>query len=498
MLNTTNPKHFTYITKDLAVDILGGINLNNLDKLKVTLKVAKPNTTSAIRDSIDLYYHSQVEKLVVTIAERLQISATRIRKELLFLTDALEKYRLEFINTPEEVYELTTTDKKKAITFLKSKNLLEKTNTLIGQSGIVGEVNNRILMYLIFTSRKATNPLHCISLGKSGTGKSHLQNSIGSLIPREEVLEITSLSANALYYFGEKELNGKLLLIEDLDGAEQALYPIRELQSKRKLTKTVVHKDKQGERKTIHRTVEGKVTIAGCTTQENIYEDNANRSFLIYIDESSIQEERILKYQQSVSAGKIDEEQQNLAIELLRNVQRVLEPIEVRNPFAEHLKLPSTVLRRRRTNSHYLQFIEVVTFYHQYQRKQQKDKKTGILFIETTIEDIKLANEIILEVLVHKADILTNATRMYFEKLQQYLQQENKVLFTATEVRKVFKQTKTSQWRYQKQLIEYGYLSTLKENNQLYYRLETTEPLERLKASIKEQLEANLLQIKQG
>lgn len=495
MLNTTTPKHFTYITKDLVIDILGGINLNNLDKLRVTLKIAKPKTASAIRDSIDLYYHTQVEKLIVTLAERLQISSTNIRKHLLDLTDALESYRLELLNTPEEIYELTPLDKKKAITFLKSKNLLEKTNTLIGQSGIVGEVTNRILMYLIFTSRKATNPLHCISLGKSGTGKSHLQNSVGNLMPQEEVIEITSLSANALYYFGEKELNGKLLLIEDLDGAEQALYPIRELQSKKKLTKTVVHKDKQGERKTIHRTVEGNVSIAGCTTQEAIYEDNSNRSFLIYIDESTIQEERILKYQQSISGGTIDREQQGVTTNLLRDVQRVLEPVEVRNPYAECLKLPSSVLRRRRTNAHYLQFIEVITFYHQYQRKQQKDEKTGSTFIETTLEDIKLANEIILEVLVHKADILTNATRMYFEKLQRYLKQENKVLFTATEVRKVFKLSKTSQWRYQQQLLEYGYVSSLKQNNQLYYKLETTEPLERLKASISEQLEANLLQI---
>lgn len=495
MLNTTNPKHFIYTTKDVVIDILGGVNLNNLDKLRVTLKIAKPNTASIIRDSIDLYYHTQVEKLVVTTAERLQISATTIRKHLLFLIDALEKYRLEYISTPEQVYELTPLAKKKAIAFLKSKNLLEKTNTLIGQSGIVGEVNNRILMYLIFTSRKTTNPLHCISLGKSGTGKSHLQNAIGNLMPREEVLEITSLSANALYYFGEKELNGKLLLIEDLDGANEALYPIRELQSKRKLTKTVVHKDKQGERKTIHRTVEGNVSIAGCTTQEAIYEDNSNRSFLIYIDESSIQEERILKYQQSVSAGTIDKEQQDAATILIRDVQRVLEPIQVRNPYAEYLALPINILRRRRTNSHYLQFIEVVTFYHQYQRKKQQDEKTGVTFIETTLEDIKLANEIILEVLVHKADMLTGATRMYFEKLQEYLQQENKVLFTTTEVRKAFKLSKTSQWRYQKQLLEFGYLSTLKESNQLYYKLEITEPLERLKTSIKEQLEANLLQL---
>lgn len=92
-------------------------------------------------------------------------------------------------------------------------------------------------MYLIFSSRKREQPLHIISLGSSGTGKTHLQESIGNLIPEEEKIEITTLSENAFYYFGQQELKNKLILIEDLDGAEGALYPIRELQSKRKLVK---------------------------------------------------------------------------------------------------------------------------------------------------------------------------------------------------------------------------------------------------------------------
>ena len=37
-----------------------------------------------------------------------------------------------------------------------------------------------------------------------------------------------------------------MILIEDLDEPESVLYPLRELQSKKKITKTVVHKDKKG------------------------------------------------------------------------------------------------------------------------------------------------------------------------------------------------------------------------------------------------------------
>ena len=37
-------------------------------------------------------------------------------------------------------------------------------------------------------------PLHIISLGSSGTGKTYLQEKISQLIPEEQKLEITTLS----------------------------------------------------------------------------------------------------------------------------------------------------------------------------------------------------------------------------------------------------------------------------------------------------------------
>ena len=57
------------------------------------------------------------------------------------------------------------------------------------------------------------------------------------------------LSGNAFYYFGQQELRNKLLLIEDLDGADDVLYPLREIQSKKKITKTIVVKDTRGKDK---------------------------------------------------------------------------------------------------------------------------------------------------------------------------------------------------------------------------------------------------------
>jgi hypothetical protein len=179
-------------------------------------------------------------------------------------------------------------------------------------------------MYLIFTSRKREHPLHIVSLGSSGIGKTHLQEKVESLIPNEDKFEITTLSENAFYYFGQRQLQNKLILIEDLDGAENVLYPLRELQSKKKISKTVVHKNTKGETRTITLNVEGPVSVAGCTTKESLYEDNANRSFLIHIDESKEQDEKIMRYQRKLSAGKIDLVAEAEAASLLQNCQRIL------------------------------------------------------------------------------------------------------------------------------------------------------------------------------
>ena len=101
-----------------------------------------------------------------------------------------------------------------------------------------------------------------------------------------------------------------------------------------------------------------------------------------------------MDYQRKLSAGKINTFDETHARQLLQNAQRMLQPITVRNPFAESLQIPKEVFKQRRSNQHYLAFIEVITFYKQYQREQKCDEATGEIYIETTLEDIAEANEL--------------------------------------------------------------------------------------------------------
>lgn len=488
-LNTQNPNQLDYTNKLIKIAVLGGIRLDGLDRMRVTVKIQSTEVdTLAVRHNLDLYNDTQVEKLIRKTATKLEIGTSVIEASINELIEALEKYRLEQLENTEQklqTKQLTEKEKSEALQLLQETELLKKTNQLIGQSGIIGEETNRLIMYLIFSSRKREQPLHIISLGSSGTGKTHLQESIGNLIPEEEKIEITTLSENAFYYFGQQELKNKLILIEDLDGAEGALYPIRELQSKKKISKTIAFKNTKGETKTTNITVEGPVCVSGCTTKESIYEDNANRSFLIYLDESQEQDQKIMDYQRKSSAGKLDITEQIKAKALLQNTQYLLKSIKVVNPYAELVELPKEVLKPRRTNAHYLQFIELITYYHQHQREIKHDEETGEEYIETTIEDIKNANELIKEVIIRKSDLLTGKSRNQLETLKTALKNQTRN-FTNSEVRTLLKVAKTTAQRYLNNWLDIGVIKKLrdKETQTYYYQITNSKEYQNLEKEI--------------
>ena len=478
-LNIDNPELILYETDLLHITILGGIKITGLDRLRVTLKIEKTAYSHhlPIRHSLDLYHSKQVEQLTQKMAESLELGTTQSERTISQLTGALENYRqnkLELLKPKKaETKTMTETERAEAIKYLKSKKLLRNTLQDIALSGIVGETNNSLIAYLVYTSRKIKKPLHIMCLGASGTGKTYLQEKISELIPEEDKIEITSLSDNAFYYFGREELKHKLILIEDLDGAENVLYPLRELQSKRRISKTVTLKDNKGNLKTITLKVEGPVCVSGCTTGERIYEDNANRCILLYIDDSNEQDKRIMSYQQKASAGNINASQEYQITEKLKNVQRLLHPIKVVNPFAEIIDLPQEVFKPRRTLLLLLSFIETITFYHQYQREIRIDPTTGQKCISSTSEDVKAAFSLMKEALFSKSDELTKASRNFLERLKQHVK-DGEVFYTS-EIRKKLRISSSTIHIYVRELKRNGYIKYKGGNKFRGYEYEITD-----------------------
>ena len=450
-----------------------------------------------------MYNDNFIEKFGRTAAEKLEVGTTEIRLIIAELIEELEKYRLSQIENKQDVKPqfriLNKQQKEAALKYLKAPKLLKRTNEDIGKSGMIGEEVNRLLMYLVFTSRLRENPLNIICLGASGTGKTHLQEKVAELIPENDIIDATALSDNALYYFDRKALKHKLIVIEDMDGAENVLYQLRELMSKKKLSKQVVIKDSKGNMRTIQTQTEGPICVTGTTTQERIYEDNANRSLLLYLDGSKKHQEKIMDYQRSLSAGKINSVLEKETKELFKDMQSLLLPVAVRNPYAEQLKIPQEVFKPLRSNAHYLQFIECITFYHQYQREVKTNEQTGEQFIETNFEDIAAANALLKDVLLTKADELSGACRKFFEVLKHHLKQEKKQSFYAKELRSNMRISYPTLKRHLLQLSINGYIKIVggdKFRKGYEYEIVNYEEYQSLESNIKTALDEALDKIK--
>ena len=204
-LDTTNAEHITYRQAGIEITVLGGIRLEGLDRMRTTLKIQVEHLS--IRHHLDLYNDTQVEKLVRKVAEKLEVGTSVVTAALTDLTDLLEQYRLAEIertasSNQNQKKVLSEESQQRARLNLSAPNLMGRTWEDLGKTGIIGEEINRMLMFLIFLSRKLQRPLHIISLGSSGAGKTHLQESVGRLVPDEDKIEATALSSMALYYFG--------------------------------------------------------------------------------------------------------------------------------------------------------------------------------------------------------------------------------------------------------------------------------------------------------
>ena len=499
-LNVSNPELLRYDDGELYIEILGGIKVTGLDRMKVTLKVLhKKQLHQPQWYSIDLYHQVQREQMIHSISETFDVSTQGTTQTMIQLITELENHRIKKMEAlqpkPDPTRELTAVERQHAIAELQKPNLLERTGQFIEQSGIVGEATNSLVAYLVYCTRKQAVPLHVMFLGSSGSGKTYLQEKISELIPEEDKLEITQITENALYYFKQQELAHKLLLIEDLDGAMSVFYPLRELQTKRRISKTVTLKDSKGNLKTITLTVEGPVCVSGCTTKEKIYEDNANRCLLLYIDQTPDQDKRITQYQTQAASGAVNREKENQYKALFKNMQRVLRPVTIINRYAKYIELPQQVFKPRRTMTLLLGFIEAVTFYHQYQRELKKDG-TGQLYIETRPGDIEAAFTLLKEVLFSKSDELTKATRDFLEQLKKMLKDSNTESFNTRTIRESMRINPGNMKRYLSELARYGYIKGSGNRYRSYeYRITNTQEYEQLKTSIDQHLQQILQNI---
>jgi DNA-binding HxlR family transcriptional regulator len=114
----------------------------------------------------------------------------------------------------------------------------------------------------------------------------------------------------------------------------------------------------------------------------------------------------------------------------------MLQNISVINPFATLIHLPDEVAHPRKSLLLLLNFIDVITYFFQYQREQVVDESTGEVCIKTHPQDIELAFKFLKNNLFRRADELSTSARGFFVWLNTFLNEAQQTQFTAMDIRK--------------------------------------------------------------
>jgi hypothetical protein len=204
--------------------VLGNLPMD-LGNLRISLQIVDYISGKKHRLKIDLFDFSSVQSQCTDLSEKQGFDYDNLEKDLIELTDLLEHHReclFEVdINPLTERYaekELTPQAQENAVAFLTKPKLLDNINKLLEQNGIVGEEENRILIFILASSYKMPYLMHGLVQGSSGEGKSHLINGIAGCMPQEDVMNMTRITSKSLYHYRDKELINKLIIIQDLTG----------------------------------------------------------------------------------------------------------------------------------------------------------------------------------------------------------------------------------------------------------------------------------------
>lgn len=500
-LISDNPHKLIYRTATAFYYIKGGLR-KELDSLRVSLDIEHPHTRRKSRSKPDLYEDKQIYKVSQEAAEKLELRSDLIISDLERLANLLEEYRDKELTKREEdslpVFKVPPAHAQKCIGFLSKPDLINRFNELIGEAGVIGEEMNRLFLFGIATSYKMPDTLHALVQGSSGSGKTHLLYKISQLCPQEDCISLTRVTESSFYNYGEYDLQNKLICLEDLDGMkEEAFFAFRELQSRGMVTSSTSGKDENGNIKAYVKTVRGPIASLSATTKGEIYEDNMSRSFIVAVDETREQTQKIISYQNKRAAGLIDKNREKQITEFIQNCIRLLRPYEVINPYADKVHLPQEAHKIRRLNDLYQSYVRQLTLLNQYRRKQDQQ---GRLISEK--EDLQTASEIMFNSIILKIDELDGSLRLFYEKLKEYIKAKGGETYTTysfgqREIRQALRFSKSQLQRYINDLLslEYLQLSGGHINKGFKYKVVYWDDIKALKNKVKRHLQGQLAQL---
>lgn len=503
-LQIINPHFITYKNEVLTIDVLGGVDLMQIERMVCTLRITFKNYPP-IRSTLDLYNDNQTDKLIRSVCEKWEVKLLEVSKTVHEFICELESYKLERLKYPkgkeQSTFELSEQEEQTAKNYLSDKNLIENLKTDFKNIGILGEDENALILFLAMASHKFNNPFSVLCLAKSGIGKSYLLQKLSSCMPQNKFTFHTQISENALYYFDSNQLDGKVLFIEDLDWTNQMLMPLATLQTQGKLIKTRATKNKDGMLHSTTFEVTAKLCLIACAYSEKNYENLSLPFLCIHLNHSHLQDVAIMNYQKQCKAGLINLHDITTIQRRLQCVIASLENTSIINPFAPFIELPEELPHPRKTLLLLLDFMDVITFFFQHQREKIVNEQTGEIYIKTAPEDIELAFSLLKTSLLRKADELSTSARGFYNWLKKFLKEAKTNQFSALNIRQAKPVHPRTLNRYLQELTLFNYLQIAggnKHRGGFIYKITDLQELKTLHTSIEKSLKNTLQKVQQS
>ncbi len=406
------------------------------------------------------------------------LTLEELSSDLAQLEDLLQLEIRKLLAVQEEernrpAYVMTAEAEAKAIALLKSPRLLWHVNQAIERMGVAGEEENRLIIYLAYTSRLLATPISLAVKGESSSGKSWMSGRVLKLFPGECYKELTDATRQSFFYLEDNDLKHKIVVIAEKPGADKTDYVIRTAQSEGKLTIQVTIKDPEtNEMKTIEKEVYGPVMFLMTTTESVLNAENETRQLSLYTDDSRKQTELVREVMYRIYLGQsigLPAEE----LELWQNAQRVLKPYKVLIPFIREIgqSFPMEPHRVRRDFGRFCALIEVITFLHQYQREHVT--LDGMEYLKATICDYGLAVQLamkvfedtVFEVGPKSRELLTYMQANKYDEDPQTGKQD-KHEFTRSELANALNWKQETVRKWLRPLVNQGYLVTIGDGSQ--------------------------------
>jgi hypothetical protein len=483
---THTPEGLIYTGDTLSYRITG-LTAYNLERLRVTLKANLPDKPLEFHvDTIDLYSSRFRETFAEACASSMKVQRPAVLTELSALITALEGERIgmkergssEKVRPP-----MSEEEKKEALDYLRSKDLLKKITGDFDAVGYIGETINKLIAYLAGISRLLLDPLAVLVLSRSGAGKSQLQSMSCKFIPPESVIQYTRLTGQSLFYREKDTLKNKVLAIEEEDGMKDAMYSIKTLISSQKLSVAATRTDtKTGKFSVDEYAVSGPVVVFVSTTNPDALDDETKPRFLLLtIDETPEQTQKILMAQRTKNSHRWYEMtgDENGVFKLHHNMQRLLKPLTVTFPDDLKVHWPYGRLQMRREQGKFISLVKSIVLLFQYQRKSgtlTRIDGTKMEYVQATQKDVDLALELGKEVFARNVDDVSPTGRALLKAIVERVREHystlksndpnterqiSDIIFTRKELRERIGWSETQVRRNIDHLVELGYVGRI-------------------------------------